>query len=159
MTHSITQHRQRGAALVVALLFLLVVTIIGVTASWNSSLSLKMSTNMQDQYDSLQSAEAAVFATVALAGDVDDDPFRDRGDRINPFAGVDPLDSLNDPNSVTAEVVLANVNAQCPTGGWSVEYKCDLFRIDALHDKPRRARTQLSLGVARRLNKQQAGEF
>ena len=39
---------QAGVALVVALLFLLIVTILSVTAARNSSFSLQMSSNMQD---------------------------------------------------------------------------------------------------------------
>ena len=50
--------RQQGVALVVALLFLLVVTVISVIAASNSAIGLKMSANMQDAYSSFQSAEA-----------------------------------------------------------------------------------------------------
>ena len=43
---------QSGVALVIVLLFLLVVTVISVTAAMNSSLSIKMTTNLQDAYHS-----------------------------------------------------------------------------------------------------------
>ena len=58
---------ERGVALVVALLFLLVVTIISVVAANNSSLGLKMAANMQDSYTSFQAAEAGAVAVLALA--------------------------------------------------------------------------------------------
>ena len=45
---------QSGVALVIVLLFLLVVTVISVTAAMNSSLSIKMTTNLQDAYHSFQ---------------------------------------------------------------------------------------------------------
>ena len=50
------------------LLFLLVVTIIAVTAANNSTLGLKMSASMQDSYRSFQSAEAGLDAVLGLAG-------------------------------------------------------------------------------------------
>ncbi len=67
--------RQQGVALVVALLFLLVVTIISVIAASNSAIGLKMSANMADSYASFQSAEAGILAVLSLAGTAND-PFR-----------------------------------------------------------------------------------
>jgi hypothetical protein len=60
--------RQSGVVLVTGLLFLLVVTIIAVTAANNSTLGLKMSASMQDSYRSFQSAEAGLYAALGLAG-------------------------------------------------------------------------------------------
>ena len=57
---------QRGVALVTALLFLLVVTVIAVTAANNSSLGMKMSASMQDAYRSFHAAEAACTHIVKI---------------------------------------------------------------------------------------------
>ena len=152
MTYS--PHRQRGIALVVAMLFLLVVTILSVTAARNSSMSLKMSSNMPDQNNSLQAVEAALFATLALAGTADD-PF-DRNDDNDPFQGITPLSGLDDPNSIKEiEVVLLSVDGACPRprpgrGGSSAGFfACDYYRVDGNHEVPRRARTIASLGVVK----------
>ena len=59
---------QSGVVLVTALLFLLIVTVIAVTAANNSALGLKMSASMQDAYRSFQSAESGVYAALGLAG-------------------------------------------------------------------------------------------
>ncbi|HCD56765.1 MAG TPA: pilus assembly protein PilX, partial [Halieaceae bacterium] len=52
------QHSERGVALAVSLLFLLVVTIVSITAATNSSVGLRMAGNLQDNYESFQAAEA-----------------------------------------------------------------------------------------------------
>ncbi len=78
---------QRGVALVTALLFLLVVTVIAVTAANNSSLGLKMSASMQDAYRSFHAAEAGVYAALGLAGSAQD-PFRREDVVLEPFDGV-----------------------------------------------------------------------
>ena len=81
---------QQGVALVVALLFLLVVTIISVIAASNSSISLKMSANLADNYASFQAAEAGIISVLSLVGTAND-PF-DGGDTPDPFAGIGASD-------------------------------------------------------------------
>ena len=155
------QFGQRGIALVVSLLFLLVVTIISVTAARNSTISLKMASNMQDQSNSLQSSEAGLFGTLALATTADS-PFPAAAittDSVNPFpAGVNPLNNLNEQGSVTAGVRRTAVEQECPRpragrGGFSAgvesRFACDFYRIDSEHDVTRRARTKASLGVVK----------
>lgn len=109
--------RQRGVALVVALLFLLVVTVISVIAASNSALGLKMSANMADSYDSFQSAEAGIVAALALA-ETANDPF-DGDDTPDPFAAFNnanhPLRALNDGSaSVDVDIFITNAATACP---------------------------------------------
>ena len=147
------QGRQRGIALVVSLLFLLVVTIISVTAARNSTISLKMASNMQDQNNSLQSTEAGLFGALALASTADD-PFVGTT-WMDPFTIANPLTNLNEQNSVAAGVALTAVDRACPRprsgrGGYSVgTFVCDYYRIDSEHNVASRARTQASLGVVK----------
>ncbi|MEZ5567252.1 MAG: PilX N-terminal domain-containing pilus assembly protein [Halioglobus sp.] len=149
--------KQAGVALVVALLFLLVVTILSVTAARNSSFSLQMSSNMQDANNSFQSAEAGIFAALALAGTGATDPFTGTSND-DPFDGISPspLENLNDPNSVTTEITLTALDRSCPRprrsnrqGSSEGTYACDYYRIDAEHDVDLRARTRVSLGVVK----------
>jgi type IV pilus assembly protein PilX len=155
------QVRQHGIALVVSLLFLLVVTIISITAARNSTISLRMASNMQDQNNSLQSSEAGLFGALALATTVDS-PFPAAAiatASINPFsASVNPLDNLNEQGSVTARVRRTAVERECPRpragrGGYSAGVEspiaCDFYRIDSEHDVTGRARTKASLGVVK----------
>tara|TARA_R110001592_G_scaffold357416_1_gene660678 strand:+ start:264465 stop:264965 length:501 start_codon:yes stop_codon:yes gene_type:complete len=151
--------RQSGVALVTALLFLLVVTVIAVTAANNSALGLKMSTSMQDAYRSFQSAEAGAYAALGLAGG-GQDPFRRQDIVTDPFQGVEdhPLrNQAADPNDVPidVDVVLIAIQRACPRpatsrGGSSVgAFDCDYYRIKSEHDVPGRARTRVELGVVK----------
>lgn len=55
-------HRQRGVALIMALVFLTLLTIIGVTSMSTSSLEEKMATNTRDRNLAFESAETALVA-------------------------------------------------------------------------------------------------
>lgn len=150
---------QSGIALVTSLLFLLVVTIISVTAANNSSLGLRMSANMQDAYQSFQIAEAGIYATLGLAG-TGQDPFRRQAVIDEPFAGVaqNPLRNMAaDPNDVPidVDVFLISIARACPRppasrGGTSIGLlDCDYYRVESEHDLPGKARTRVELGVVK----------
>ncbi|AQA17923.1 hypothetical protein BST95_06405 [Halioglobus japonicus] len=154
---------QSGIALATALLFLLVVTIIAVTAANNSALGLKMSTNMQDSYKSFQAAEAGIYGTMALAGTAQD-PFNRQPIVNDPFTGLSgahPLRNVaDDPNNpdasnVDVDVILIGIDRTCPRppggrGGSSVGvFDCDYYHIQSEHRLPGRARTQVELGVVK----------
>lgn len=53
---------ERGTALVMSLIFLLILTILGVTAMTTSSLQEKMAGNLRDQFMAMESVESAVRA-------------------------------------------------------------------------------------------------
>ena len=157
--------RQSGVVLVTGLLFLLVVTIIAVTAANNSTLGLKMSASMQDSYRSFQSAEAGLYAALGLAGTAQD-PFRRQNIIEEPFQGLSDFEggvnhplrnqaaALNDV-PVDVDVFLISAERACPrpptsSGGSSVSvFDCDYYRIASEHVEPGRARTQVQLGVVK----------
>lgn len=156
MNNVMTPHRQGGVALVISLLFLLVVTVIAVTGARNSSMSVKLTSNVQDQNNSLQSAEAALYATLALAEGAND-PFGNLN-LVDPFDTVDPLNGvLNDPNTPVTSVRLVAADRECKrsqagSGGTSADQnECNFYRIDTEHVLTGRARTQASLGVVKTL--------
>ncbi|MCP5149099.1 MAG: hypothetical protein H6986_13395, partial [Pseudomonadales bacterium] len=82
-----TTSAQRGVALVTALLFLLVVTVIAVTAANNSNLGLQMSASMQDAHRSFHAAAAGIFAALGLAGGAQDPVLR-QDVVTEPFQGI-----------------------------------------------------------------------
>lgn len=154
--------RQRGVALVVALLFLLVVTVISVIAASNSAIGLKMSANLQDAYASFQSAEAGVIAALSLAG-TPSDPF-DGGNSLDIFDNSDPrywrcndagnpLRYLNDGAcAVKTDVYLTIAATACPRSesGYSVGLlDCDYYLLESEHEVPRKARTKVDMGVVK----------
>ena len=157
MTSAIATDRyQRGVALVVALLFLLVVTVISVIAASNSSLGLKMSANLADSFSSFQSAEAGVLAVLSLAGTAND-PF-DGDDTADPFSAFDP--NTNHPlrflnggaDTVDADVFLIVPATECPRNTTAASvglFDCDYYRVKAEHDVPKEARTKVEMGVVK----------
>ncbi|MEM8560630.1 MAG: pilus assembly PilX N-terminal domain-containing protein [Pseudomonadota bacterium] len=155
----INRSPQRGVALVTALLFLLVVTVIAVTAANNSALGLKMSASMQDAYGSFQSAESGIYAALGLAGSPQD-PFRRQPVVNDPFQGMGTHPFRNqaaDPNDVpvAVDVVLISAQRTCPRppserGGSSAGvFACDFYRVTSEHDEPGRARSRVELGVVK----------
>ena len=163
---------QQGVALVVALLFLLVVTIISVIAASNSSISLKMSANLADNYASFQAAEAGIIAVLSLVGTeypegVSVDPF-DGDDTPNPLAAAafsdndHPLRDLKSapactkPGCVDTDIFLTTAATTCPTESVATAssaplFDCEFYRIDAEHEVPREARTKVELGVVKKI--------
>ena len=60
MTHSKLGHRQGGAILIVTLLFLVILTMLGVTAMTGTTMEERMAGNTRDAQLALQAAEAAM---------------------------------------------------------------------------------------------------
>ena len=60
MTATLNRNRQSGAVLVISLIFLLVLTVVGVAAMQNTSLEEKMAGNVKDRNLAFQNAESAV---------------------------------------------------------------------------------------------------
>lgn len=69
-----SRQRQKGAVLAISMIFLIIVTLIGVYAANTATMDVRMARNMQAQMESAQAAEAglnAAFETLApVAGDV-----------------------------------------------------------------------------------------
>jgi type IV pilus assembly protein PilX len=58
--YSVTSHRQRGMALLVSLVFLLLLTLIGISSMQNANLQEKMASSVTLRNQSFQNAEAAL---------------------------------------------------------------------------------------------------
>lgn len=54
-------HKQKGAALIISLIFLLVLSIIAVSSMQGTTLQEKMSGNLKDSYSAFNAAEAALL--------------------------------------------------------------------------------------------------
>jgi type IV pilus assembly protein PilX len=75
LIHSLPgRNHQRGVALVMAMVFLLLLTILGVTSMSTSSLEEKMSTNTRDRNLAFQSAETALVAAETWISSLGADP-------------------------------------------------------------------------------------
>jgi len=166
-----TPNKQQGITLVVAILFLLVLTIISVFAATNSSLELKMAGNMQDSFTSFQTAEAGAKAALGLAnsdndpfdGLPTDDPLHPNDTDLNP--GWDPFVSWADtdadhplanvtgsPSTVDVTLNLTTKGTSCPrsVNGFSADIlACDHYDIASIHNEPQKARTEVHLGAVK----------
>ena len=77
---------QHGAALIVALVMLLVMTVLGVTAARNTNLQERMAGNLRDSNLAFQSAERALREGETFL----------RGATVPPFTGADGLLAMQD---------------------------------------------------------------
>jgi hypothetical protein len=145
---------QRGVALVVSLIFLLVITIMSVVAATNSRQGLTMTSNLQDSYDSFHAAEAGVLAAIATAGTATDE--FTGSDNPNIFGDFDadegPLGHLTDGNAaMTVNIFMTNFDGACPasaiTASSTEEFSCDYYRVESTHEVARKATTKVSQGV------------
>ncbi len=149
---------QSGVALVTVLLFLVVVTIIGVTAAANSSLTIKMTSSLQDAYHSFQSAEAGVHAVLGLT-ETTHDPFN-RSSAVNPLSvypeEAHPLTKImGGKESVSTEIKPLSILSSCPRtyaerGGTSVHmFRCDYYRVKSEHKVRGKARSRVEMGLVK----------
>lgn len=84
--------RQKGIVLVVGLVFLLVLTIIGVTSLRTTTLEQRMAGNMQQKTVAFQDAEAKIALVInGLNGNTSTLNTNDSCDSLNPDAYPDPV--------------------------------------------------------------------
>ena len=149
---------ESGVALVTVLLFLIVVTVISATAAMNSSLSIKMTTNLQDAYHSFQSAEAGVHAVLGLT-ETEFDPF-DRNPVSDPLAkyasDMHPLNNMaGGRESISTQIEPLAVLASCPRtyaerGGTSINmFRCDYYRVNSEHNLEGKSRSRVEMGLVK----------
>jgi type IV pilus assembly protein PilX len=148
---------QQGVTLVVALLFLLILTIISVFAATNATLELKMAGNMQDDFISFNSAEAGVAAVLAI-----EEAFVGR-DVAEPFDLLpddepNPLLALRDGSeSVDIDITLTSPATECPrnVAGFSAGVlNCEFYRVRAQHFVQAKGNTEVNQGVVKTIIKQ-----
>ncbi len=171
MKHLVNHNNQQGVTLVVAILFLLILTVISVFAAISSSLEFKMAGNMQDSYASFQSAEAGAIGTLALSDTVadpfdglpTDDPVHPNDTDSDP--GWDPFvgwaDTANDhplrgvsgtPAAVNVLINLTTSAISCPRAvdGFSTDLlACDHYDIESRHSEAQKATTEVHLGAVK----------
>ncbi|MEN9903638.1 MAG: PilX N-terminal [Pseudomonadota bacterium] len=158
--------RQRGVALSITLILLIVFTFLSVFALSTSVLELRMSGNVQQSMDSFESAEAGV-AAVLRAANSESDPTKNpfNGQKVGdvnaaPLAGVTsaPLAGLSPGTVVDARTVLTEIQAPCPraeaeSASAADTVVCDYYRIESTAETAAQARTRVAQGAARQVLK------
>jgi hypothetical protein len=139
--------KQQGAALIVALLMLLVLTIVGISGMGDSIFDLRMTGNIQSHYDSLQQADTGISAAISQPGDN--------------FKGIDQTDIFSDTGTnALKDYINSNVSTKylyegsAPRGFSQKEWSGWYYIVDSDHsDSVTGAKTHVYQGVIQVIQK------
>lgn len=123
--HAITKRPENGAALLVALILLVVITILAVSAMGTARLGLLMAGNAQYSLRAFQAAQSAIEARIAFGGFSTD---------LNNESTTYPFtDAATGINSTGIAVISYQDATDVPAGGYSLgsSYLAYHFEIDA----------------------------
>ena len=104
-------HKQTGAALIISLLILLVMTLIGVTAMQTTTMEERMAGNMNDQNIALQATEAAIRTAEA---------YIETQVNTNAFGTGHLYSQGNDPGAFTATTWTGTASTQITLTSWGL---------------------------------------
>ena len=128
-TVSIDRHRQQGAALVVGLILLAVLTVLGVTGMTTSLLDLNMMLNARESLNAFEATESALAAALASAEPIAVDDTTMPGDAVgNPIsfelrAAADVV--------ATARARFSGMSSALPVGWEQGQSMTVHFRVDS----------------------------
>jgi type IV pilus assembly PilX-like protein len=109
---------QCGAALIVALLILVVITVLSIAAMRNSTMQLRMASNEQLRTEAFQTAQAAVDYVIAIRSDP-----------------VSPVDSFPVIGGAGYTICTTNYVPACTYTEYSVTLSGGVFPVDSLGNK------------------------
>ena len=150
MTYSSICKRQKGVVMLVSLLMLVILSLIGIAAISTSVFELRMAGNIQNMYESFQSADAGIAAAMSDGGSFDG------VDKADIFGGGEP-GSVNDYIVAKVNVgrLLPEVELQCPRGASSSSVTfigCEHYTVDSEHESEvTGARTHVYQGAVREI--------
>lgn len=138
-THS--RRRQKGAVLAISMIFLIIVTLIGVYAANTATMDVRMARNMQAQKESAQAAEAGLNAAFETLAPVTGDLLFTSVTTPTALNIGSLLDNLN-TGSASVAVSIAFMgkdtmpNGQAPTGqaGNQAKVECYFHRVVSTHE-------------------------
>jgi type IV pilus assembly protein PilX len=136
--------RQDGAALVIGLLLLLVLTLLAISGITTATLELQMAGNQQYQQRAFQAAEIAIEQAIETA------TFNTSIPSTATNAKVDPDDASNDDNyDYVMDFDDENGTTAVPGGGYSLGtgFQAYHFNIEAVGRSERGARAEHSQSV------------
>ncbi len=131
----IVRTRQRGAALVVGLLLLLVLTLLAISGMNTASLELVMAGNLQYQQNAFQAAETGLARALAQG-------------QFKPGAGVETIDSGGEPFTAVIAPQLDGAALPAIWGSSWDSFSTFHFEIQSTGTSARNARAASVQGVA-----------
>lgn len=134
--------QQRGIALAVALIMLVILTIIGVSSMNTTNLQEKMATSMQELYQAFTAAESAVTKAVNNASSLN----------VNQAVNSATSSYGHAQAKTTTEFIGWNVPKR-GTGYSAVKFRAANFDISATAVAGNRTRTEIHQGIFQIVNK------
>lgn len=134
-THS--SQRQKGAVLAISMIFLIIVTLIGVYAANTATMDVRMARNMQAQMESNQAAEAGLNAAFETLAPVTGDVLFTSVTTPTALNIGSLLDNLNTGSaSVAVSIAFMGADATPEAGGPSGQAvrQCSFYRIVSGHE-------------------------
>jgi len=138
------KRRQQGAALVMSLVILLILTMLGITALSTSSLEEKMAGSMQEVTRALTAAESGIDSALATSGALDLN-----STTTNTF-------SYASGASGSAEVAASFIEFSPPKrgSGYSAQYRAANFSLNSKGTTTSNARVTLNQGIGQIMPRQ-----
>lgn len=136
--------QQRGTALIMSLVILVILTILGITALSTSSLEEKMAGSMQEVTRALEAAESGVNSALATAG------------VLNLNATTTNSFAYDSGASGSAQVVSSFIEFSPPKrgSGYSAQYRAANFSLNSKGTTTSNARVTINQGIGQIMPKQ-----
>ena len=110
--------QQRGAALIISLVLLMVLTVLGVATMNTATLELAMAGNMQQQQYAFQAAESAMDVALAETADIVVDETTAPGDVVDTIDDYQYKADALLVATATAGTTFRGISAAPPGSGW-----------------------------------------
>lgn len=136
--------QERGAALIMSLVILLILTLLGITGMSTSSLQQKMAGNTQEVVRALEAAESGAILAINTNGSLNAGNPPWSNNNIS-FSGSTNL------SVVTASVTISFIENTDPNPAWGFDkekYKFANFDVDSMGTTMTNARAHIHRGVA-----------
>lgn len=131
-TYQTLPPRQRGAALIIGLILLLILTVLGVSSMNTATMELAMAINSQQSQYAFQAAESALVTDIVVGNTIVLDNNTVQGDNVrNDVYNYEPIAGINIPSTVSTAY---ESTLNCPQGyeldgalGGGIGVKCVHF--------------------------------
>lgn len=150
---------QQGIVLVTGLVFLLILTLMGVVGASNSAINLQMAGSLQDKNNSFHVGEAALQAILWLENSaaIDDElkPLTRLASSSNPYeqlsGSADPLSHIADNTDVQTVVSFVDTRDCQRSENVTDELKCDYYTASSDTVMVSGARSIQTLGIQKEI--------
>ena len=141
--------RQQGSTLLVSLIFLVVITLFGISAINTSSLNLRIAANAQFQQQALAAAQLGIEKAIGSLATVTPPPTPTMALDVNKDGDVDYTATISPAVCISSKAATGYSTEYCATGACPVDTNWEL--VSTVSDTSTGARVTLRQGVKVRL--------